>query len=316
MTEPRKHHFLPKFYLRRFSDDDKTLIQIEKVTGKYYGVSINDAAAIRDYHHIDHEEITDPNALEKELSRVESIFAGALEKLLVEGFINNENKFNLAELVAMLRVRVPAFKRYIDKSLQELVKTTGKIMDRKGALPPKPKGYEDILNFDNIDVTISNWKCLELMFMLAADPDLINILAAMRPTVYRAPKDKAFITGDQPVAVYNSAATPESVYGFGLIDKRTEVTIPLSTKVIVRLDWSKGKFKERFATLDEVKEYNRRTIIMAEKLLFSSSVDKNILKFIKKHSNCFAGMDINIMDLGLSAYHISRFKPVMKESNY
>jgi hypothetical protein len=316
MTEPRKHHFLPKFYLRGFTEDDKTIIQFEKTTGRNYGVSINDAAAIRDYHELDHEDFVDPNALEKELAKIESLLSQNLSNVIRAGIVGTESNMRLAELVALLRVRVPTFKNYIENSLREIVRSTGKIMDRKGALPPRPKGYEDESTFDKMNIEISNWKCLEFMFMLAADPDLIKIFIEMRPTILRAPMGTNFITGDQPVAVYSPVASQEDVYGFGLIDKRTEVTLPLSKDTIVRYDWADGDSGERIATAEEVEEYNRRTIVMAEQLVFASSCNVEINNSIAKYSHCFAGIDLNTLDLGLSAYHISRFKPVMKEDKY
>jgi hypothetical protein len=57
----------------------------------------------------------------------------------------------------------------MEKHLQEAVRATGMLMDRKGRLPKRPEGFEDKLSFDQIVISISNWKVLEFMVSLAAD---------------------------------------------------------------------------------------------------------------------------------------------------
>src|SRR4030067_3218450 len=115
MSNTRKHHFLPQFYLRGFSDDGKIVIQIEKLTGRSYRCSVKDAAAIRDYHKLDHPHFSDHNALEKKLAEVERQFATNLADVLVSGLSTLQRRCRLVEFVALLRVRVPVVHRVIEK---------------------------------------------------------------------------------------------------------------------------------------------------------------------------------------------------------
>jgi hypothetical protein len=46
-NRPRKHHYLPQFYLKAFSVDGEGLYQIDKSTGKTTGVRTKDNAAPR-----------------------------------------------------------------------------------------------------------------------------------------------------------------------------------------------------------------------------------------------------------------------------
>jgi hypothetical protein len=75
MSSPRKHHFLPQFYLRGFSTNRDGIFQIEKQQGRYYGCKIKDIAAIRDYHKLDGKETSDPQYFEKKLAELEGIQA-------------------------------------------------------------------------------------------------------------------------------------------------------------------------------------------------------------------------------------------------
>ena len=47
MNTPRKHHYLPKFYLKEFSSNDRNLMQIDKATGHTAICAVNDLATIR-----------------------------------------------------------------------------------------------------------------------------------------------------------------------------------------------------------------------------------------------------------------------------
>ena len=76
--------------------------------------------------------------------------------------------------MALLRVRIPAFKAHIDAFLRQVVRSVGLIMERKGELPAVPKGLEDVLRVENLSISIANWKCLEYMFKLAADRRTLN----------------------------------------------------------------------------------------------------------------------------------------------
>ena len=72
MSEPRKHHDVPRFYLARFATRKQQIYQIEKLpTPRVYPISIRDAAAVRDYHRLDWDGVPDPQGLERVLAKVE-----------------------------------------------------------------------------------------------------------------------------------------------------------------------------------------------------------------------------------------------------
>src|SRR5689334_21889890 len=112
VSQPRKHHYLPQFYLQHFASN-RRLIQIEKKTGKSYPMNIRDVAAIRDYHRIDHDETDDQFQIEKGLSQIEDLLSGALSQVLANGITNPDTKMLMVELVSFLRMRVPAIKTAI-----------------------------------------------------------------------------------------------------------------------------------------------------------------------------------------------------------
>ncbi|MFQ5961837.1 MAG: DUF4238 domain-containing protein [Candidatus Methylomirabilales bacterium] len=316
MSEPRKHHYLPQFYLRGFSANGRSIYQIEKPGGRAYVSSIRDTAAIRDYHELDSPGFEDPNAVEKRLAQVEAQLAEGLARVVQGGIPTPETHSSLMQLVALLRVRVPAFKAHIDTFLQNVVRSMGLMMERKGQVPPIPKGFEDVLRMENLEITISNWKCLELIFRIAADRRLFDILAAMRPTILRAPEGAFFLTCDQPVAVFHPTASRTDAYGVGLADPATEVSVPLSSRVLLFLAWATEPAVDRDATVDEVVEFNRRTVIMADSLVFAPEPSDWGVETAARYRHCSAGMVLDFLDAGSEALHLARFRPIMQQDRY
>jgi hypothetical protein len=129
MSEPRKHHYVPRFYLARFATRKQQIYQIEKLpTPRVYPVSIRDAASMRDYHRLDWDGAPDPQGLERALAQVEDYHAKALAAVIDAQAISEEYKPVIVELLSVLRLRVPSVKRHIESTLKAIVRGTAKIM--------------------------------------------------------------------------------------------------------------------------------------------------------------------------------------------
>src|SRR5680860_487666 len=124
MSQPRKHHYLPQFYLRELSFDQRSLYRIEKRTSAVVCASIKDLAAIRDFHRINHHDTSDPFELEKKLAEIEGALSDALKRVLKDGIPDLQSHTRIVELVSLLRFRVPAIKFGIESSLRHVVRTT------------------------------------------------------------------------------------------------------------------------------------------------------------------------------------------------
>ena len=318
MNTPRKHHYLPQFYLKKFSSNDRYLMQIDKTTGHTATCAIKDIATIRDYHRLDADDFDDPYELERQLSSVEDKLATATRRVLEHGVEDLTTHAGLVELVSMLRMRVPAMKAMIEESLRVLVRSTGLIMERVGKLPPSPPDSEDVPRMGKRDIEISNWICLEYMFKLAANKDILRLLLSMSPTVIRAPDGEFFLTGDQPVAVYSPSAKLSRSEGVALTDSDVEISLPLSRDTLIRLDWKSGSTESLIAKPEEVSEFNRRTVIMASNYVFASHANAAAAsEIVQRYRQFSAGMQPpQTMDAGLSAIHKLFFRPVVSRDQY
>jgi Protein of unknown function (DUF4238) len=307
MSDPRKHHYLPQFYLRQFSTDSESLYQIEKQTGSFYGCKIRDMAAIRDFHEIDGDDIEDPFALERMLAAIESDLSLEHSALLRDGIKNEQAVGHCISLLSLLRMRVPAVKKHYEESLESKTRIVAENLEKNGKLPPPPPGFEENLKVKNLIFDIFNWKLMELMFGMATNPEVIDIFAGMRVTLLRAPDECLFFTCDQPVAVFYPEFDPS---GVGPSTKGIEISLPLSSTALLKLDHLDGNDEERLATKDEMTEFNRRTVVMAEKYLFSSSREAEIANWAHRSRNINAGFRFTSHKTLRGTYQIQYFQAV------
>ena len=311
MSEPRKHHYLPQFYLREFSLDGRGIFQINKRTGRFYGAQIKDTAAIRDFHEIDGDDVEDPQALEKKLAQVEGALAQGLGPLASEGLTNAEARSAAIQFLALMRLRVPAVKAHIVKHLEATVRATAKILERQGNFPKPPDGLEKLLKVDSLQISIANWKCLEQMFRMAVEPDVLAILKGMRGTLYKAPFGTSFITSDQPVAFFHSGEGLPFGYGVGPITPGVEITLPMSSRLLLHLENTKLSDTEVLATTDQVNEFNRRTIVMADTYIFASQAPEKVASALAPLASTFAGFRHESIEAGGGFLQLNRCLPVL-----
>ena len=141
--DKKRHHYVPKAYLKFFCDEggkvrvylkdnpDKVIHQAPKNTGfqRYY------------YSQPLPEGGKDHNAIEDILSEFEAKWPPIVERLLQRENVNDSLE-DIFAFIALQRVRVPASRDATEKMLAEAVMSTTRRLDATGKLPPKPKGFE------------------------------------------------------------------------------------------------------------------------------------------------------------------------------
>ena len=319
MTTPKKHHFLPQFYLEQFkvvpqSGKYSKIWQVEKTTSPNpKKASIKDVGCKTDYHTMDlPDQEKDRKSIEKVFSKLEAKQADLIKEICETNQISEEAKPSFADFITTMRYRVPVFKEYIEKSLEDTVQNTFKILMHQKKLPPPPKELEKLFQeqgYDCIRPKIFNWKILQFMLDMAFTSDDPAFFREMKWELILAPSKYNFITGDTPVSIYHPNYKAIRPYGVGLAFKDIEVTFPISKKHLVKLTWN-GKDGYLQAQKNQVAEYNRRTIIMAKKYVFTSKTNPYLEKQIVQFHNFQAGYKTDNMWYGKGALHITRFIPV------
>ena len=113
---------MPKFYLKGFADKQGMLWVYEK--GKNAPrASKPKAEANRENYYVFTDRGTPDDGAEKLLSKVESIVAPTIRKLANPQFkMNDQQRGELYAFVALMFVRVPAYREFIDKTMSEMMK--------------------------------------------------------------------------------------------------------------------------------------------------------------------------------------------------
>ncbi len=320
MSTLRKHHYLPQFYLEGFKilpqkGKNAHIWQIEKGgEQKHYSPAIEDTGCIRDYHSLDHnEQEPDHKTIESLLSNIEGKQAKLVYSIIDSKKIDPSQIRELAEFISLLRYRVPAFASHVETSHKNIVLDTFKIMYQAGKLGTRPEELQKMFETKGIDDTlnikISNWKIVQQMLEVGLSSESIDLLSQLNYQIYYTEKPDAFVTSDNPVALHHPNYDKIRPYGVGLAIKGVEVTLPLSSNILIAAGFhlETGLYLANHA---QVIEFNRRTIIMGENYVFSNEISDELKKQIEKQQNVFAGFTFDNLYHGDGSVHISRFIPV------
>lgn len=282
---PRKHHYLPQFYLKGFSVDGEGLYQVDRSSGRAIGVRIKDTAAIRDFHHIDGGEVADPQALEKALAVAEGELAPHLVALLGGKFHDRATQMYVAQLVSMLRLRVPAVRDHIQVTESAFIHSQIRMMEAAGKLPRPPELGN--LTVNDFRIEVMNWAVMARMFTMASDENVLATYYALKPTLLHAPMGERFITSDQPVALYHPEAS--DLLGIGPETPGVVISVPLSSRAALLLEHGARRTVDRLATSAEVAEINRRTALLARQWIFTGEAPDTLVPLLENVRDKQAG---------------------------
>lgn len=121
-TEVKNQHFVPRSYLRHFTNDGKHLWVYDKVTGKSFGTTVDKVAQKNRFYDVPiGSPGADPNwdkqTVERWLGKTEAGFAKDLDTLLSEvergGSLSVGLKERLAQFIAIQSIRTPKFREHL-----------------------------------------------------------------------------------------------------------------------------------------------------------------------------------------------------------
>lgn len=153
MADPKRHHFLPQFYLRGFGDERERIFQIEKVSDpKAIPTKVARAGLKRNYHTLDWtDQPADRATIEQRLSKVESEQAEMLRAVVADPAEFAPRRDDAIAFVNLMHHRVPGFKRDIEDRLAQVVNATGRMLLRQGQLPEPPESLRS--TFGSMEMT-------------------------------------------------------------------------------------------------------------------------------------------------------------------
>jgi hypothetical protein len=287
MSNPIKHHYISKFYLKNFTKSGaskQTLYAYDKVKKKYFKSNPKDICHIRNFN-----KISFPGKeyiVETEQAKMESIIAISFKKVIESNAYPDEEQLtHILSFISLISLRHPRMRGIFDKFYEQI---TDKISMMTMAteeryvssciqagiaendIIPYEKQKEFVLDKSRYKIEIN-----QEVHIKSEQENMEHILDILyQRNWYLIISDEAigeFITSDHPVSLISLVKLPP-LYGVGYGMKKTEVCFPISKYLAfigVFEDYDNTN-KTIKATKELVKDINMRTYNFAMKQVFST----------------------------------------------
>lgn len=230
---PKRHHYVPVTYLRNFVDESGHLLVFRKdEPGRPFRQRPESTGFERYYYsQFDDRGVRDDDQLEAIFSEIETSWP-----TIVAALNRRETMFeevpHLITFLALMRVRVPAFRDAAELSLGHLVHTRLMLLHRSGKLPPLPGSHPNLI--ENLHVTIDPQKSLEILAQ--ALNRIGKLLSTLHFEVLHNATDHAYLTSDNPVIYFNPKTMSSAMKPYNVPDRGhpIELLFPLSAKMVLR----------------------------------------------------------------------------------
>lgn len=120
MPNPKRQHYIPRFYLNNFSNDGKIWL-FDRYKKEYRYQSIKDTAVIKDYYTLKNESKKDYK-IEKLLGDVENESKKIIDKFLNKKELTEYDKITFSIFLALIFTRTPDFEKTINEFTDKAVK--------------------------------------------------------------------------------------------------------------------------------------------------------------------------------------------------
>jgi hypothetical protein len=246
----RKHHYVPEMYLSGFVDRRGRCFGVDAKERRPFKSRPKGIAAQRDFNLIEAPGVP-PDALEKELSSLESVLAPGIKRVRETASFGPEGKdrediINLVTLLAMRnprtrddmqRIYTEIFRAVLAAPFEDKAKwdTVVEAMKAAGKWPEdEPSDFEDYKKFveDNID-KVKAHQNFSLEMELEALEKLYWYFDARKWRILKAKEGSGgFVTTDHPVCVSRPGSLNYGAqFAPGLSLSDSDVLFPLSSNV-------------------------------------------------------------------------------------
>jgi len=150
----KRHHYIPKSYLKFFCDNSgQVLVYRKDDPCKAISLSPDNIGFHKYYYSQPRPDGgKDYNALEDLFSSIEDKWPGIVDRIHRRENVNDSLE-EIFQFMGLQRARVPASRDVTEKIQAEDVMAEARQLDAEGKLSPKPMGLEDIL--DNVEISIN-----------------------------------------------------------------------------------------------------------------------------------------------------------------
>jgi hypothetical protein len=304
------HHYVPKFYLKGFTDKNGSLWVYEKGRNAPRESSPKAEGNQENYYVFSDRGYPDDSA-EKVFSKAESVVAPTIRKVGNPQFkMSDRQRSELYTFVALMFVRVPAYREFLDQLMGKIMKS----YTQKQASDPEKfaaamkefeaKTGESVGDIEKLrkfaasdDYFVKQGSLgynLGLVFRSGLEISEIFDREFNHDLYYAAP-GTMFMTCDNPIVTFEPDIDGRAWVGMGVGRPRTEVIFPLNKRVCLIMS-RKGRGAKEVASPLRSRQINDMVMAASQKFAYASEGTRRIARIfnergcsIKYGENAFLG---------------------------
>ncbi len=290
---PVKHHYIPQFYLKGFSQDQEHLHIFDKkaeTDEARFRYQTTEAIAYKKHFYTYETNDHDKETLEGFFCNIESLAQNAIEKLSQGGQLDRELRSYLALFIAFIWVRTPHFKSETLGAQEELHEKMARMMFRvrpkklmrewaeKEGKTMTDAEIDDLIDFatnpKRSKITMSFPQNYWIKEMLELADHFYPYLAVTDWQIIHAPNKYAFLTSDNPFMLIPTEK-PDP-FGVGLLTPGVRKIIPLRSDLLLVMHEpsEKPNLYHTEGTKEGFRKINELTVWNADRVIFSPDLGK------------------------------------------
>lgn len=291
---PIKHHYIPQFYLKGFSQDQEHLHVFDKkaeTDETRFRYQTTQAIAYKKNFYTYETQDQSKETLEGMFSQIEGVAQQAIQKLSHGEQLDKELRSYLALFIAFLWVRVPQFKAETLGAQEELHEKMARMMFRvqpkkmmrkwaeKEGKEMTDEEIDDLIDFATnpkrskikMDFPQNYW----IKQMLELGDHFYPYLAITDWQIVHSPTKYGFLTSDNPFILMPSEK-PHPFYGVGLLTPGVKKIIPLRSDLLLIMHEPSDNpdLYHTQGTKEGFRLINEQTVLNAERVIFSPDLGK------------------------------------------
>lgn len=300
MSIPKRHHYLPRFYLEGFCRGECFWVYDREEIAFREQTPVNTAVQ-KHYYSIKGENGKRNNKIEEMFSQLEGNSKIVIDHIVDGKPISNEDKIVLSLFISFSLTRIPDFERMVNESMKQDIKKIGDILhedesrinqtmvryekDTGQKIEIDPAQLKEFWDRGEFDIVMNRNASLGMMLNVA--PEYARYLSLMDWIIAKAPKNYSFITTDSPfVLVPTSDNKAKAAFGggVGLLIPGVKKYFPLHQNFCLivgdcgdKIQYEKYNKSSCQSINYEVARNAKRFIICRDKALLSSIVKKEKL---------------------------------------
>ncbi|CAM2192100.1 conserved protein of unknown function [Paraburkholderia kururiensis] len=255
MNRPRRHHFVPRFYLDGFcAGNSRTLAVYDRVRNMYRAQRPAEVAHRRDYYAYEDEHGELIFDIEEALGEVEAATSGAIAKVDNDEDLAADDKTSLATYASFQFTRTPAYAEWIAAFRAHWAQD---VRPQAGELLPEA-----------VDPAAGREEAIGAMLRHA--PRFAEVFLQLNWTFWRCESDRtSFVTTDSPVSVVWTNRREANAYvGAGILSTDVVTVLPLSQSSGLAMSGLGGRVDRRQLTRDEVRRVNLAVASQSQHFVF------------------------------------------------